>query len=96
MRYLLLMATFLFLAACGNDSSQDDTSGAAMSSAISDAMDQTNPVAEEPSDANMADMAEVMGSAIDDAKSAVAELEKAATDLDAEMEMEKAKKLIGE
>ena len=95
MRYLLIMATFLLLAACGNESSQD-TSGAAMSSAISDAMDQTNPVAEEPSDANMADMAEVMGSTIDDPKSAVAELLKAATDLDAELEMERAKKLIGE
>ena len=91
MRYLLIMATFLLLAACGNESSQD-TSGAAMS----DAMDQTNPIAEEPSDANMADMAEVMGSKIDDPKSAVAELLKAATDLDAEMEMERAKKLIGE
>ena len=91
MRYLLIMATFLLLAACGNESSQD-TSGAAMS----DAMDQTNPIAEEPSDANMADMAEVMGSTIDDPKSAVAELLKAATDLDAEMEMERAKKLIGE
>ena len=90
------MATFLLLAACGNEGSQDDTSGAAMSSAISDAMDQTNPVAEAPSDANMADMAEVMSSTIDDAKSAVAELEKTATDLDAEMEMEKANKLIGE
>lgn len=95
MRYLLIVATFLILAACENDSSQD-TSGAAMSSAISDAMDHTNPEAEDARDTNMADMAEVMGSTIDDAKSAVAKLEKAATDLDAEVEMEKAKKLIGE
>ena len=95
MRYLLILATFLLLAACGNDGSQD-TSGAAMSNAISDAMDQTNPEAEEASDANMADMAEVMGSTIDDAKSAVAELEKATSELDAEMEMEEAKKLLVE
>jgi hypothetical protein len=41
-------------------------------------------------------MAETMGSTIDDAKGAVAELEKAMTESDAEMEMEQAKKLIGE
>jgi hypothetical protein len=97
MRYLLILATFLLLAACENEDSSKDTSGTAMSNAISDAMDQTKPEeVAETVDANMADMAEAMGSTIDDAKSAVAELEEAAKELEAESEMEQAKKLIGE
>ena len=97
MRYLLILAAFLLLAACENKGHSKDTSGAAMSNAISNAMDQTKPEeVAETVDATMADMAEAMGSTIDDAKSAVAELEKAATELEAEVEMEQAKKLIGE
>ena len=107
MKYLLILAAFLLLAACEKDGSTD-TSGEAMSNAISNAMDETKPqvvdevmdevmdAAKDAGDATMADMAETMGSTIDDAKGAVAELEKAMTESDAEMEMEKAKKLIGE
>jgi len=103
MKYLLILAAFLFVAACEKDSSTD-SSGEAMSNAISNAMDETKPkvvdevldAAKDAGDATMADMAETMGSTIDDAKGAVAELEKAMTESDAEMEMEQAKKLIGE
>ena len=103
MKYLMIMAAFLLLAACEKDGAAD-SSGEAMSNAISNAMDETKPqvvdevmdAAKDAGDATMADMAETMGSTIDDAKGAVAELEKAMTESDAEMEMEKAKKLIGE
>ena len=103
MKYLFILTAFLLLAACEKDSSKD-SSGEAMSNAISNAMDETKPkvvdevmdAAKDAGDATMADMAETMGSTIDDAKGAVAELEKAMTESDAEMEMEQAKKLIGE
>ena len=103
MKYLIIMAAFLLLAACEKDGAAD-SSGEAMSNAISNAMDEPRPevvdevmdAAKDAGDATMADMAETMGSTIDDAKGAVAELEKAMTESDAEMEMEQAKKLIGE
>lgn len=105
MKYLMIMAAFLLLAACEKDGAAD-SSGEAMSNAISNAMDEPRPevvdevmdAAKDAGDATMADMAETMGSTIDDAKEAVVALEEAMTesDEDAEMDMEQAKKLIGE
>ena len=99
MKYLLVLAAVLMLAACGKDSEMDNAAedtGSAMESngeSMSGAMDE----AMDAGDATMADMAESMGSTIDDAKGAAAELEKAAMESneDAEMKMEEAKKSMG-
>ena len=102
MKYLFILATVLALAACGNDSETDNAATESSGEAISDAMAEKTPkvmdAAKDAGGATMADMAETMGSTIDDAKSAVAELEKAAMGSaeDAEMAMGKAKELMGE
>ena len=104
MKYLLVLAAILVLAACEKDnatenaaedtSSAIETSGETMSTAI----DEELPEVMDAGDATMADMAKMMGSTIDDAKIAVAELEKATmeSDEDARMKMEQAKKLMAE
>lgn len=104
MKYLLVLAAILVLAACEKDnatenaaedtSSAIETSGETMSTAI----DEELPEVMDAGDATMADMAKMMGSTIDDAKSAVAELEQATmeSDEDARMKMEQAKKLMAE
>ena len=104
MKYLLVLAAILVLAACEKDnatenaaedtSSAIETSGETMSTAI----DEELPEVMDAGDATMADMAKMMGNTIDDAKSAVAELEKATmeSDEDARMKMEQAKKLMAE
>ena len=104
MKYLLVLAAILVLAACEKDnatenaaedtSSAIETSGETMSAAI----DEELPEVMDAGDATMADMAKMMGSTIDDAKSAVAELEQATmeSDEDAGMKMEQAKKLMAE
>lgn len=104
MKCLLVLAAILVLAACEKDnatenaaedtSSAIETSGETMSTAI----DEELPEVMDAGDATMADMAKMMGSTIDDAKSAVAELEQATmeSDEDARMKMEQAKKLMAE
>tara|TARA_B100000809_G_scaffold52909_1_gene48290 strand:- start:135 stop:452 length:318 start_codon:yes stop_codon:yes gene_type:complete len=104
MKYLLVFAAVLVLTACEKDnatenaaedtSSAIETSGETMSTAI----DEELPEVMDAGDATMADMAKMMGSTIDDAKSAVAELEQATmeSDEDARMKMEQAKKLMAE
>lgn len=104
MKYLLVLAAILVLAACEKDnatenaaedtSSAIETSGETMSTAI----DEELPEVMDAGDATMADTVKMMGSTIDDAKSAIAELEKATmeSDEDARMKMEQAKKLMAE
>ena len=104
MKYLLVFAAVLVLTACEKDnatenapedtSSAIETSGETMSTAIDEAL----PEVMDAGDATMADVVKMMGSTIDDAKSAVAELEKATmeSDEDARMKMEQAKKLMAE
>ena len=104
MKYLLVLAAILVLAACEKDnatenaaedtSSAIETSGETMSTAI----DEELPEVMDAGDATMADMAKMMGNTIDDAKSAIAELEKATmeSDEDARMKMEQAKKIMAE
>ena len=99
MKYLFILAAVLALAACGNDSETNNAATESSGEAISDAMAEKTPeVMDAAKDAGGATMAETMGSTIDDARRAVAELENAAMGSaeDAEMAMEKAKELMGE
>ena len=99
---MFILAAVLALAACGNDSETDNAATESIGEAKSGAMAETTPevmdAAKDAGGATMADMAETMGSTIDDARRAVAELENAAMGSaeDAEMAMEKAKELMGE
>lgn len=96
MKYLLVLAAVLVLAACEKDNATEnaaeDTSSAIETSG------EAMPAETEAGDATMADAVKIMGSTIDDARSAVAELEKATmeSDEDARMKMEQAKKLMAE
>ena len=96
MKYLLVLAAVLVLAACEKDkateNAAEDTSSAIETSG------ETMSAEMDAGDATMADTVKMMGSTIDDAKSAIAELEKATmeSDEDARMKMEQAKKLMAE
>jgi uncharacterized lipoprotein YajG len=96
MKYLLVLAAVLVLAACEKDNATEnaaeDTSSAIETSG------ETMSAEMDAGDATMADTVKMMGSTIDDAKSAIAELEKATmeSDEDARMKMEQAKKLMAE
>jgi hypothetical protein len=96
MKYLWVLVAVLVLAACGTDNATEnaaeDTSSAIETSG------EAMPAETDAGDATMADTVKIMGSTIDDARSVIAELEKATmeSDEDAEMKMEQAKKLIGE
>ena len=96
MKYLLVFAAVLVLAACEKDNATEnaaeDTSSAIETSG------ETMSAEMDAGDATMADTVKMMGSTIDDAKSAIAELEKATmeSDEDARMKMEQAKKLMAE
>jgi len=112
MKYLLVLAAVLVLTACEKDnatenaaedtSSAIETSGETMSAAMDEelpeVMDEELPEVMDAGDATMADTVKKMGSTIDDAKSAIAELEKATmeSDEDARMKMEQAKKSVAE
>jgi hypothetical protein len=84
------------LTACEKDNATEnaaeDTSSAIETSG------ETMSAEMDAGDATMADTVKMMGSTIDDAKSAIAELEKATmeSDEDARMKMEQAKKLMAE
>ena len=96
MKYLLVLAAVLALTACEKDNATEnaaeDTSSAIETSG------ETMSAEMDAGDATMADTVKMMGSTIDDAKSAIAELEKATmeSDEDARMKMEQAKKLMAE
>ena len=96
MKYLLVLAAVLVLAACEKDNATENA--AEDTSSAIEPSGEAMPAETEAGDATMADTVIMMGSTIDDAKSAVAELEKAMTksDEDAEMKMEQAKKLMAE
>ncbi len=108
MKYLLVLAAVLVLTACEKDnatenaaedtSSAIETSGETMSAAMDEELAEVMDEVMDAGDATMADTVKMMGSTIDDAKSVVAELEKATmeSDEDARMKMEQAKKLVAE
>ena len=95
MKYLWVLAAVLVLTACEKDNATENA--AEGSSSAIETSGEAMPAETDAGDATMADMAESMGSTMDDAEDAAAELEKAAMEAseDAEMKMEEARKSMG-
>lgn len=96
MKYLWVLAAVLVLTACEKDNATENA--AEGSSSAIETSGEAMPAETDAGDATMADTVKMMGSTIDDARSAIAELEKATmeSDEDARMKMEQAKKLMAE
>ena len=96
MKYLLVLAAVLVLTACEKDNATENAAEDTRSAI--ETSGETMSAEMDAGDATMADTVIKMGSTIDDAKSAIAELEKATmeSDEDARMKMEQTKKLMAE
>ena len=94
MKYLLVLAAVLALAACEKSGDTNTAPAESSGEATSEAMNETAPAVMDESDA----MAETMDSTMDDAEAVVGEIEEAATESDesAEIEMEKTEESLEE